>query len=84
MNRLTGKDAEEVLDGHLIPPIVHLDVVAVEIEVAPPVGVHAAREGVAGVAGSVVGEHEDDVGVGDAEALDGAVPVRGGELREVG
>lgn len=70
-----GEDAEKVFDSDFVPAVVDLDVGAVEVEGSAGVGVDAAGEFVAGVAGDVVGEHEDDVGVGDAEAFDGAVPV---------
>lgn len=67
------QQADEVLHRHLVPPVVHLDVVSVEIDGAVGVGVDGAGEGIARVAGHVVGEHEDDLRVGDAEPLDGAV-----------
>lgn len=63
----------EVFDRDLVSSVVHLDVVAVQIHSAVGVGVDGAREGVARVAGHVVGQHEDDLGVRDAEALHGAV-----------
>lgn len=68
-----GEQADEVLDRDLVAAVVDLDVVAVQVEGAIGVVVDGAREGVARVAGHVVGEHEDDLGVRDAQALDGAV-----------
>lgn len=35
------------------------------------------REGIAGIAGHVVGKHEDDLGVGDSQTFDGAVEGEG-------
>lgn len=64
---------DEILHRHLVAAVIHLDVVAVEVEGAVGVVVHGAGEGVARVAGHVVREHEDDLGVGDPEPFDGAV-----------
>ena len=72
---------DEVLDGHLVAAVVDFDIGAVEVNGAVAIGVDGAGEGVARVAGHVVGEHEDDLGVGDAEALDGAV--EGEDIGEV-
>lgn len=63
----------EGLHRHFVAPVVHFDVVAVEVQRAVRVVVHRPREGVARVAGHVVRQHEDDLRVGDAETLDGAV-----------
>ena len=46
---------DEVLDCDLVASVVDLDVGTVEIGLAIGVGVHSAREGVAGVAGHVIG-----------------------------
>ena len=70
----TGEDAEEVLDGYLVPAVVHLDVVSVEVECAPRAVVDTTWKLVARVARDVVREHEDDIGVGDAQPFHGAVP----------
>lgn len=64
---------DEVLHRDLVPAVVHLDVVAVQVERAVGVVVDGAREGVARVAGHVVGEHEEDLRVRDPEPLDRAV-----------
>lgn len=76
-----GQQADKVLDGDLVAAVVDLDVVAVEVDGAIRVAVDGPGEGVAGVAGHVVGEHQDDLGVGDAEALDGSV--HGEDIGEV-
>ena len=68
-----GQEADEVLDRDFVAPVIDFDVVAVEIEGAVGVVVDGAGEGVAGVAGHVVGEHEDDLRVWDPEPFDGAV-----------
>lgn len=68
-----GEEADEGFDGHFVASVVDFDVVAVEIQGAVGVVVDRAGEGVAWVAGHVVGEHEDDLAVRDAEAFDGAV-----------
>lgn len=67
------KQPDEVLHRHLVTAIVHLDVIAVEIDRAVCVAVDGAGEGVARVAGHVVGQHQNDLRVGDPESLDGAV-----------
>lgn len=68
-----GQETDKILHRHLVPAIVHLDVVAVEIDGTVRVAVDCPGKGVARVAGHVVGEHEDDLGVGDAQPLDGSV-----------
>jgi len=73
LGQAVGQQPDEGLDGDLVAAVVDLDVVAVEVERAVGVVVDGAGEGVARVAGHVVGEHEDDLGVRDAEAFDGAV-----------
>jgi hypothetical protein len=66
-------EPDEILHGDLVPPIVDLDVVSVQVKRAIGVVEDGAGEGVARVAGHVVGQHEDDLRVRDPEALDGAV-----------
>ena len=51
----------EILHGDFIAPVVDLYVVAVEVQRSIRVVVYRAGEGVARVAGHVVGEHEDDL-----------------------
>lgn len=68
-----GEESDKVLDCDFVAAVVDFDVVAVEVEGAVDVVVDGAGEEVAGVAGNVVGEHEDDLRVGDAETFDGAV-----------
>lgn len=63
----------KILNRHLIPAVIHLNVITVQIERAVRVVIHGAWEGVARVARHVVGEHEDDLRVGDPETFDGAV-----------
>lgn len=67
------QQAYEVLDRDFVPAIVDLDVVAVEVDSAVGVGVHGAGERITRVACHVVRQHEDDLGVWNAEALHGAV-----------
>lgn len=73
--RRTCEQPNEILHGHLVATIIDFDVVAVEVEVPPRFGVNAPREFVARITRDVIGEHEDDVGVGDPETLYGTVPM---------
>jgi hypothetical protein len=66
-------EADEVLDGDFVASVIDLDVVAIQIERTVGVVVDGAGEGVAGVARHVIGQHEDDLRIRDAEALDGAI-----------
>ena len=68
-----GEKPDEVLDCHFISTVVHLDVGAVEIDGSVGIGVYGPRERIARVAGHVIGKHEDDLGVRDAQALHCAV-----------
>jgi hypothetical protein len=66
-------EADEVFHCNLIPSVVHLDVVSVQVKGAIGVVEDGSREGVARVTGHVVRQHEDNLRVWDAEALDCAV-----------
>ena len=75
VGRAAREEAQEVGDGDVVAAVVDFDGGGVEVEGAGGGGGEdAGGEVVAGGAGDVVGEHEDDVGVWDAEAFDGAVP----------
>ena len=68
-----GQQTDKVLDGNLVATRVDLDVVAIEIDGAIRVAVDGSGEGIARIAGHVIGEHEDDLRVRNAEALHGAI-----------
>lgn len=63
----------KVLDRHLVAPVVDLDVVAVHVDVLHGVVVDGRGARVPRVARHVVGYHEDDAAVRDAQPLDAAV-----------
>lgn len=63
----------EVLNCDFVSPIIYLNVVTVQIKRAVCIVVDGAWKRIARIAGHVVGQHEDNLGVGDAETLDGAV-----------
>ena len=71
---LTGQQPQEVLDRNFVSTIVDFDVLAIEIERVTTIREHASGEVVARIAGRVVGEHEDDVRVGYAEAFHSSIP----------
>lgn len=73
LGQAVGQQPDEGLDRDLVAAVVDLDVVAVEVERPVRVVVDGAGEGVARVAGHVVGQHEDDLRVRDAEPFDAAV-----------
>src|SRR5687767_4376422 len=75
------EETNRVLDSDLIATVVDLDVVAVEINGAVGIAVDGSGEGIAGVAGHVIGEHEDDLGVGNTETFNGSV--HGEDIGEV-
>ena len=70
---LTREHAQHGLHRHLVAAIIHLHVLAVQVQRPARLGPHVAGAAVARIARGVVGQHEDDVAVGDAETLDGAV-----------
>jgi hypothetical protein len=74
--QLTCHQPHEALDRNFVPSIVNLDVVSVEVELPVGVCVNGTGEGVPGVAGDVVGQHEDDLRIWDAEAFNCSVPGR--------
>ncbi|KAI6769197.1 hypothetical protein HG531_010301 [Fusarium graminearum] len=76
-----SQEANKVLDSDLIATVVHLNVVTVEINGAIGVAVDGSREGIAGIASHVIGKHEDDLGVGNTETLNGSV--HGEDIGEV-
>lgn len=75
MDRGTCQNPDEVLDGDFIASIIDLDVVTVEIQVTAWLGIDTGRKLVARIARDIIGQHKDDVGIWDAKALYGAVPV---------
>lgn len=71
----TCQEADEVLHGHFITPVIDLDVIPVQIKTLSGVGVHVARKFIAVVASCVIREHKDDVGVWNTETFYRTVPV---------
>jgi len=74
------QQTNEVLDRDFIASVVDFDTTThsiVKIQVAGLVVEDGARERVARIASHIVGKHEDDLGVGDAQTLDGAVEGEG-------
>ena len=61
---------DEVLDGDFVPAVVNFHILAVQVQGPVGVVVDSAGEGVAGVAGHVIGEHEQDLRVGDSQPFD--------------
>jgi hypothetical protein len=76
-----SQEANEVLDSDLIATVIHLDVVAVEIDGAIGVAVDGSGEGIARVTSHIIGKHENDLGVGNTETLDSSV--HGEDIGEV-
>jgi hypothetical protein len=72
--RHTCEQPNEVLHGHFVATIVYFDVIAVEVQMTTRFGVYAPGEFVARVTRDVIGEHENDIRVGDPETLYGAIP----------
>jgi hypothetical protein len=70
----TSQKPNEIFDRDFIPAIIHLDVVAVQIEGPRLARVNGPSELVPRVAGDVICEHENDVRVGYAEAFHGSIP----------
>ena len=71
----TCKETDKVLHGYFVTTVVDFDVIPVEIEALARVGVYVSGEFVAVIAGCIVREHEDYVGVWNTESFDCAVPV---------
>lgn len=79
----TGEQAEKALDADLVVPVVDLDLIAVEVEVSTRVGKHLACDRIARIAGNIVRQHQDDVAVWDAQALDSTIPADGRKWRSI-
>lgn len=62
----TCQDANKVLHGHFISPIVHFDVVSVQVKVTSGGRIDTSRELVSRVARCIIGEHKDDIRVRDS------------------
>ena len=58
---------------NLVSPVIHLDVVPVHVYVLLGIVEHRRGSRIPRVARHVVGDHEDDLAVGDAQALHAAV-----------
>lgn len=70
----TRQHSYEVLDSNFISTIVHLYIITIQIEMTPRVRVHTSREFVPRVTRRIICEHEDDIGVRDAETFHCAIP----------
>lgn len=71
---LTCHKPNEALDRDFISSIVHLDILSIQVELAISIGIDGTGERVAWVTRDVVGEHEDDLRVGNTKSLDCPVP----------
>lgn len=69
----TGEETDKVVNSHLAPPIVNLDLFVVDIQLVVVVVEDCGRELVAGVASHVVGQHHYDVVVGYPQPLDNMI-----------
>ena len=79
--KFTCKQANEILNADLVSTIIDLYALAIQIKIPSCVCINFACKGVAGVACYVVSQHQDDVGVWNAQSLHGPVPVKGSAER---
>lgn len=63
-------EPDEVFHCDFVAPVIHLDVVSIQIEGAVGIVEDGSRECIARVARHVIGQHENDLRVWYAEALD--------------
>ena len=63
---LTCQNSQEVLHSHLVPPVINLNVFAIQVKLPARIGIDRPWELVPSVARGVIGEHENDVGVRNA------------------
>lgn len=71
------EQAQEIRHSDFIAAVVHLDVVAVKVGIFVHGRPNGAWEWVPRVARRVLGQHEDDMAVGNTEPLHGAVHPQG-------
>lgn len=69
----TCQQPDKVLDSNLITTIVDIDRVSIEINSAIVVVVDSASKLISRIAGDIIGQHKNNIGVGDAKPLDGAI-----------
>lgn len=67
---LTGQQSNETLHRHFVPAIVNLQIAVVQINSSQLIVYDGPGINVARVACNVLGQHENDAIVGDAECLD--------------
>jgi hypothetical protein len=76
----TCQETDEVLHGYFVTPVIDLDIIPIQIEALPGIGVHVSGKFVAVVTSCVICEHKDDIGVRNPKSFYGAIPVGGGCL----
>lgn len=65
----TGEKTDKVLHGHLIASVVYLNIVSVDIDMLISVIENGARTWVSGIASHIVGHHQYDLTVRDAQSF---------------
>jgi hypothetical protein len=77
---LTSENTNEVFHGNFISPIVYFNIISIKIQLFSRVGKDRTRELVARVAGGIICQHENNLGIRYTKSLHGAIPME--ELNE--
>jgi len=67
------QQTDEVLHRDLIAPIINFNIIAVQIQSAISIVIDSSWEGIAWVTRHVIGQHQNNLRIGDAETLNGTV-----------
>lgn len=70
----TSQDPDKILNSDLVPSVVYFDVIPIQIKISRSIWVNTAGEFIAGIAGSIIREHENDVGVRYTKSLYCTIP----------
>ena len=70
----TSQDPDKILDSDLIASVVHFNVIPIQIKISRSVWVNTSGEFIARIAGSIIREHKDYVGVWYTKSLYCTIP----------
>ena len=71
---LTCEDPNKVLYRNLVATIINFNIVAIEIQMSTSIGVHASRKLVSKVTRRIIREHENNIGIWNAQSFDSSIP----------
>jgi hypothetical protein len=73
----TCEDTEKILNSHFVTSVVDFDVITIQVQIPLCTVKHSTWIFVPSITGSVIGQHQDNVGVGNTQPLHGTIHAQG-------